>query len=137
MSKKFESILSISFSNILSILSSKAVGLYLEHSGCESLLCMEIILATFKGVGYISEEKERLKISTRRVEISFFSNFNIFVVILFQPKDLLSLSEDIMKITSPLSAGLIKKNLNFHHERSQCNVYMRNLFLIEFFLQLN
>ena len=61
---------------------------------------MGINLAVFRGVGYIPEEKERLKISTSRVEISFFSNFNILVGTLFGPEDLLSLSEDIMEITS-------------------------------------
>ena len=80
MSKKFESILSISFSNILSILSSKAVGLYLEHSGCESLLCMEIILATFKGVGYISEEKERLK---NQLDVLKYLSSVILIFLLF------------------------------------------------------
>ena len=61
---------------------------------------MGITLAVFRGVGYIPEEKERLKISTSCVEISFSSNFNILVGILFGPGDLLSLSEDIMEITS-------------------------------------
>ena len=61
---------------------------------------MGITLAVFRGVGYIPEEKERLKISTSCVEIFFFSNFNILVGILFGPEDLLSLSEDIMEITS-------------------------------------
>ena len=71
---------------------------------------MRITLAVFKGVGYIPEEKERLKISTRCVEISFFSNFNILVRILFGPEDLLSLKKDIMEITSSLSLGVIKKD---------------------------
>ena len=71
---------------------------------------MGIILPIFKGVGYILQEKEILKILTSCVEISFFSNFNILVGILFGPEDLLSLSEDIMEITSSLSAGVIKKN---------------------------
>ena len=70
---------------------------------------MGITLAVYKGVGYIPEEKERLKISTRCVEISFFSNFSILVGILFGPEDLLSLREDIMEITSSLSVGVIKK----------------------------
>ena len=70
---------------------------------------MGITLAVFKGVGYIHEEKERLKISPRCVEISFFSNFNILVGTLFGPEDLLSLREDIMEITSLLSVGVIKK----------------------------
>ena len=73
---------------------------------------MRITLAVFKGVGYISEEKERLKISTGCVEISFFSNFNILVDILFRPEDLLSLREDIMEITCSLSVGVIKKEFN-------------------------
>ena len=79
---------------------------------------MGITLAVFKGVGYIPEEKERLKISTRCVEISFFSNFNILVGILFGPEDLLSLREDIMEITSSLSVSVIEKNLNYHLEGS-------------------
>ena len=33
---------------------------------------MGITLAVFKGVGYIPEEKERLKMSTRFVEIYFW-----------------------------------------------------------------
>ena len=72
---------------------------------------MGITLAVFKGVGYIAEEKERLKISTRCVEIFFVSNFDILVGILFGPEDLLSLREDIMEITSSLSLGVIKKQL--------------------------
>ena len=72
---------------------------------------MGITLAVFKGVGYIPEEKERLKTSTSCLEISFFSNFNILVGILFGPEDLLSLSEYIMEITSSLSVGVIKKEL--------------------------
>ena len=54
---------------------------------------MGITLAVLKIVGYIPEEKERLKISTRWVEIYFFSNFNILFGILFEPEDLLSLRE--------------------------------------------
>ena len=61
---------------------------------------MGITLAVFRGVGYIPEEKERFKISTSCVEISFFSDFNILVAILFGPEDLLSLGDDIMEITS-------------------------------------
>ena len=56
---------------------------------------MGIMLAVLKGVGYIPEENERLKISSRCVEIFFFSNFIFFVGILFGPEDLLSLREDI------------------------------------------
>ena len=74
---------------------------------------MGITLAFFKGVGYITEEKERLKISASCIEISFFSNFNILVGILFGPEDLLSLSEDLMEMTSSQSAGIIKKELKF------------------------
>ena len=74
---------------------------------------MGITLAVFKGVGYIPEEKERLKISTSCMEISFFSNFNILVGILFGPEDLLSLSEDLMEMTSSQSAGIMKKELKF------------------------
>ena len=55
---------------------------------------MGIALAVFKGVGYINKEKERLKISTKCVEIFFVSNFDILVGILFGPEDLLSLRED-------------------------------------------
>ena len=99
---------------------------------------MRITLAVFKGVGYIPEEKERLKISTRCVEISFFSNFNILVGILFGPEDLLSLREDIMEITSSLSAGVIKINIYIYHlEGSQCTFYLTTLLLIELFHQLN
>ena len=70
---------------------------------------MGITLADFKGVGYIPEEKQRLKISGRCVEMSFFSNFNIVVGILFGPEDLLSLREDIMEISSSVFVGVIKK----------------------------
>ena len=70
---------------------------------------MRITLAVFKGVGYIPEEKERLKISTSCVEISLFSNFNVLVSILFVPEDLLSLREDIIEITSSLSVDVMKK----------------------------
>ena len=74
-SLKNVSLLCISSSKIWSILDSSAIGLYLEHSHFESFL--RIGIKIFKGVGYIPEEKERLKISARCVEISFFSNFNI------------------------------------------------------------
>ena len=46
--------------------------------------------------------------STRCVEISFFSNFDILVGILFGPKDSLSLGEVIIEITSSLSVDVIK-----------------------------
>ena len=64
---------------------------------------------SFKGVLYIPEENKRLKISTSCVEISLLSSFNILVGILFGTEDLLSLSKDIIEITSSLSAGVIKK----------------------------
>ena len=64
---------------------------------------------SFKGVLYISEENKRLKISSSCFEISLLSSFNILVGILFGTEDLLSLSKDIMEITSSLSAGVIKK----------------------------
>ena len=86
---------------------------------------------------YIPKERERLKIPTSYVETSFFSNFNVVVGILFGPEDLLPLSKDIMEITSSLSVGVIKKTNFFHHEGSECNFFLRTLFLIEFFLQLN
>ena len=57
---------------------------------------MGTTLAVFKGVLYIPEENKRLKISTSCVEISFFSNFNVLVGVLFGTEDLLSLSKDIM-----------------------------------------
>ena len=88
---------------------SSAIGLQLEHSRFKSFLCMGLTFAVFKGVGYIPEEKERLKISTSCVEISFFSNFNVLVSILFVPEDLLSLREDIIEITSSLSVDVMKK----------------------------
>ena len=47
--------------------------------------------------------------STKCVEISFFSNFNILLGTLFEPEDLLSLRDDIMEITFSLSVGVIKK----------------------------
>ena len=80
---------------------------------------MGITLAVLKRAGYIPEEKARLKISTRCVEIYFFSNFNILFGILFEPEHLLSLRErererereDIMEITSSLAAGVIKEEL--------------------------
>ena len=64
---------------------------------------------SFKGVLYIPEENKRLKISTSCVEISLLSSFKILVGMLFGTEDLLSLSKDIMEITSSLSAGVIKK----------------------------
>ena len=64
---------------------------------------------SFKGVLYIPEENKRLKISSSCFEISLLSSFNILVGILFGTEDLLSLSKDIMEITSSLSAGVIKK----------------------------
>ena len=106
-SLKNVSLLCISSSKIWSILDSSAIGLYLEHSRFESFLLMGIKI--FEGVGCIPEEKERLKISARCVEISFFSNFNILADILFGPQDLLSLREDIMEITSSLPIDVIKK----------------------------
>ena len=63
---------------------------------------MGITLAALKEVGYIPEEKERLKISVRCVEIYFFGNFNFLVDILFGREYLLSLCKDIMGITSSL-----------------------------------
>ena len=74
---------------------------------------MGITLAGLKEVGYIPEEKERLKISIRSVEIYFFGNFNFLVDILFGREYLLSLSKDIMGITSSLYVDVIKKECKF------------------------
>ena len=65
-------------------------------------LCMRINWAVFKRVGYIPEEKERLKISTSCSEISFLCSFNILVGVLFGPKEIM----EIMEIVSSLSVGL-------------------------------
>ena len=72
---------------------------------------MGITLAAFKVVGYIPEEKKRLNISTNCFEISFLSSFNILVEVLFGPEHLLSLSEEILEIASPISVGM-KERIN-------------------------
>ena len=56
---------------------------------------MGITSEVFKRLGYIPEEKERLKTSTECVEISFLGNFNTLVGILFGPDDL---RNDIMEM---------------------------------------
>ena len=63
---------------------------------------MGITLAVFKGVGYIPEEKERLKISTSCFEISFLCSFNILVCVLFGPEEVM----EIVEIASSLFVGL-------------------------------
>ena len=59
-------------------------------------------VSCFKRVGYIPEEKERLKISTSCSEISFLCIFNILVGVLFGPEEIM----EIMEIASSLSLGL-------------------------------
>ena len=56
---------------------------------------MGITSEVFEKLGYIPEEKERLKTSTKCVEISFLGNFNTLVGILFGPDDL---RNDIMEM---------------------------------------
>ena len=55
----------------------------------------------------------RLKISTKCVETSFFSNVNILIGILFGPEDLLSMSKDMMVINSSMSVAVIRKEVTF------------------------
>ena len=54
-------------------------------------------------------ENEMLNISANLLEISFFSNFNIFVGMMLDPANLFKSSEDIMFCISNLLVGLRKK----------------------------
>ena len=54
-------------------------------------------------------EKETLKLSESRVEISFLRSFSILVGILLGPVDLFESREDMILIISYLSLGLVKK----------------------------
>ena len=74
---------------------------------------MGITLAGLKEVGYIPEEKERLKYQLDVLKYIFFGNFNFPVDILFGREYLLSLSKDIMGITSSLYVDVIKKECKF------------------------
>ena len=63
----------------------------------------------FSIVGKPHVENEMLNISANWLEISFFSNFNIFVGMLLGPADLFESIEDIIFCISDLFVGLRKK----------------------------
>ena len=78
----------------------------------ESFLYTGTTLATLI-VGKTPVKKEMLNISPNLLEMSFFSNFNIFIGMLLNPTDLFESSEDIMFCISDLLVGLRKKELYY------------------------
>ena len=72
-------------------------------------MCTGITLAIFIMDGNTPDEKDRLNMSARGVEMSFFNSFKILVGRLFGPVDLPLFSEDI-KFTSCASVGVMNND---------------------------
>ena len=70
-------------------------------------MCTGITSAIFSMGGNTPDEKDRLNMSARWVETSFFNSFKIFVGRLFGPVDLSQYSEGIVKFTSCASVGVM------------------------------
>ena len=84
------------------MLNNSEIDWYFEKSNLESLLYTGTSLFTFSLVGKIRAENNMLNISTNWLEISFLSNFNIFIDMLLGPTDLFEPNEDVMFCISDL-----------------------------------
>ena len=104
-------LLYITLSKIFSILDRGETGQKFEKSSLESFLCTGITLVVFSIKGKSPEEKDILNILDSWLEMSFLSNFNVLVGILFSPTDLLESNEDMTFSISALSEGLTKKEI--------------------------
>ena len=78
--------------------------------------------------GNTPDEKDRLNMSARWVEISFFNSFKILVGRLFGPVDLSLFSEDI-KFTSCTSVGVMNNDSALRWWRKSWNGLFENLVL--------
>ena len=81
---------------ILSMTDNKESGLLFEHNSYDSFLCTGITLANFSTDGRTPNEKDRLNISARWIEISFFNSFRILAGRPFGPLDFSLFTEDII-----------------------------------------
>ena len=79
--------------------------------------------------GNTPDEKDRLNMSARWVEMSFFNSFKILVGRLFGPVDLSLFSEDIIKFTSCASAGVMNNDSALGWWRKFWNDLFENLIL--------
>ena len=79
--------------------------------------------------GNTPDEKDRLNMSARWVEISFFNSFKILVGRLFGPVELSLFSEDIIKFTSCASVGVINNDSSLGWWRKCWNRLFENLIL--------
>ena len=73
-------------------------------------MCPGITLTTFSMYGNTPIEKDRLNMSSRRVEISFFNSFQILVGRLFGSVDLSPFSKGIIIFISRTSQGVINND---------------------------
>ena len=92
-------VLCIDFLVILSSSDSNEIGLWFEHSSLKPFLKIGAIFAVLNLSGKIPEEKERLKILERWLEIGCFANFKIVKRILLMPIALLlfKISSSVIK----------------------------------------
>ena len=75
-----------------------------------SFLCTGITLDIFSMDGNTPDEKGRLNMSARLVEVSFFNSFKSLVGRLFGPVDLSLFSEGILKFTSGASVDVMNND---------------------------
>ena len=92
-------------------------------------MCTGITLAIFSMDGNTPDEKDRLNMSARWVEMSFFNSFKILVGRLFGPVDLSLFSEDIIKFTSCASVGVMNNESALGWWRKSWNDLFENLIL--------
>ena len=92
-------------------------------------MCTGITLAIFSTDEKTPDEKDKLNISARWVEISFFHSFRILFGRLFGPVDLSLFSEDVIKFTSCVSAIAISNDSSLGWWRKSWNDFFLNLML--------
>ena len=88
-------------------------------------MCTGITLAIFSMDGNTPDEKDRLNMSARWVEISFFNSFKILVRRLFGLVDLSLFSEDIIKFTSCASVDVMNNDSSLDDEKSLEMIYSK------------
>ena len=103
--RKVYNLLYISFSSIFSIFDNREIGWWLLQSNFEFFLKTGTTFAVLSTEGKTPVIKERLNKSANCFEISFLRRNNILKGILFGPKALLELTEDMMLVISSLSVG--------------------------------
>ena len=100
-------------------------------------MCSGITLAIFSMDGNTPDEKDRLNMSARWAEMSFFNSVKIVVGRLLGPVDLSLFSQDIIKFTSCVSVSVMSNDAALGWWRKSWKDLLENLLLaLVFFCNL-